>query len=213
MARTSSYIKTDGYLTPNTPEFNPPLTFFGCDAQVSVLIDKERSRWIEDAIDNNFMPHEAKMIKSILISFTNVEDKLCWPSNVDRVYSIKAEYRLLLEEKLSSNVGTSNVSHSKNTWKGLWKLRIPNRTKTLWCTNLDAVPTQVNLVKRKVLIDSICQVCGIEQESTLHIFWSCPKLNEVWAMHFGSLRSEARDCLTFLEVFRMCMEKSLLICL
>ena len=55
-----------------------------------MLIDKERSRWIEDAIDNNFMPHEAKMIKSILISFTDVEDKLCWPSNVDRVYSIKA---------------------------------------------------------------------------------------------------------------------------
>ena len=51
-----------------------------------MLIDNERSRWIEDAIDNNFMPL------------------------------------------------------SKNTWKGLWKLRIPNRTKTLmWRTNLNEI--------------------------------------------------------------------------
>ena len=61
-------------------------SFFGHDAQVSVLIDNERSHWIEDAIDNNFMPL------------------------------------------------------SKNTWKGLWKLRIPNRTKTLmWRTNLNEI--------------------------------------------------------------------------
>ena len=29
-----------------------------------------------------------------------------------------------------------------------------------------------------------------------------------WAVHFGSLKSEASECSTFLEVFRMCMEKS-----
>ena len=155
------------------------------------------------------MPHEAKLIKSIPINFTDAEDKLCGPSNVDGVYSVKAGYRLLVEKELSSNVGTSNVSHSKNTWKGLWKLRIPNRTKTLmWRANLDAFPTRVNLVKRKVLTDPIYEVCGIEQESTLHALWSCPKLNEVWAVHFSLLRSEARECSTFLEVFRMCMEKS-----
>nr|XP_023927696.1 uncharacterized protein LOC112039084 [Quercus suber] len=78
----------------------------------------------------------------------------------------------------------------------------------MWCANLDALPTRVNLMKRKVVTDPTCQVCGIEQESTLHALWSCPKLNEVWAMHFGSLRSKARKCSTFLEVFRMCMEKS-----
>lgn len=40
-------------------------TFYGYDAQVAVLIDKERSCWIEDAVDNNFLPHDARMIKSI----------------------------------------------------------------------------------------------------------------------------------------------------
>ena len=115
------------------------------------------------------MPHEAKLIKSIPISFNVAEDKLCWPSNTDGIYSVKAGYRLLVDEEMSSNVGSSNVSQSKSTWKGLWKMRTPNRTKTLmWHANLDALPTRVNLVKRKVLTNPTCQVYGVEQESTLH---------------------------------------------
>ena len=37
---------------------SPPL-FYGYDAQVSVLIDKESHCWIKDAVDNNFVPLEA----------------------------------------------------------------------------------------------------------------------------------------------------------
>nr|POF06166.1 wd repeat domain-containing protein 83 [Quercus suber] len=97
---------------------------------------------------------------------------------MDGIYSVKVGYRLLVEEEMSSNVGSSNVSQSKSTWNGLWKMRTPNRTKTLmWHANLDALPTRVNLVKRKVLTNPTCQ-------------------------------SEASECSTFLEVFRMCMEKS-----
>lgn len=114
-----------------------------------------------------------------------------------------------MDDELSSSVGSSNLSLSKNTWKGLWKLRTPNRTKTLlWRTNVYALPTRVNLVKRKVLTDPICQVCGAEQEFTLHALWSCPKLNKVWAVHFSLLKSDASECSTFLDVFRMCLEKS-----
>ena len=155
------------------------------------------------------MAQEAKLIKSIPLCFTNAEDKLYWPSKVDGVYLVKARYRLLFEEELNSNAGTSIVSHLKSTWKGLWKLRIPNRTKILmWPASLDALLTRVNLVKRKVLIDATCHVCGLEQESTLHALWSYPKLNEVWVVHFCSLREDARDCLTFLKVFQMCLEKA-----
>lgn len=70
-----------------------------------MLIDKVRSCWIEDAVDNNFIPHEARMIKSIPLCFTDAEDKLYWPSMVDGVYVVKIEYRLLIKDKLISNAG------------------------------------------------------------------------------------------------------------
>nr|POF10200.1 hypothetical protein CFP56_14140 [Quercus suber] len=68
-----------------------------------MLIDKERCCWIEDVVDNNFIPHEARMIKSITLCFSNAEDKLYWPSMVDRAYSIKAGYRFLIDDELIPN--------------------------------------------------------------------------------------------------------------
>ena len=49
------------------------------------MIDKERRCWIEEAVDNNFLAYEAKLIKVIPLSLNDVEDKLCWRSSVEGV--------------------------------------------------------------------------------------------------------------------------------
>ncbi|XP_050241307.1 uncharacterized protein LOC126690228 [Quercus robur] len=162
---------------PNCANVQSPPIFYGSDAQVSVLIDKDRSCWIEDVVDNNFHPLEAKMIKSIPLCFTVGKDKLYWPGKVDGVYSVKAGYRFFIEDELSSIAAS------------------------------DALPSRVNLMKRKVLSDATCQVCGSEPESSLHALWMCSKLDMVWDAHFGPLRNDAKDCSNFLEVIQVCMEK------
>ena len=88
---------------PHCASVQSPPIFYGCDVQVLVLIDKERSYWIEDVIDNNFLPHEAKMIKSIPFCFTEAKDQMYWPGKVDGIYSVKVGYRLLIEDELGSN--------------------------------------------------------------------------------------------------------------
>ena len=70
---------------PHCANVQSPPIFYGSDAQVSVLIDKDRSCWIEDAVDNNFLPSEAKMIKSIPLCFIEAKDQLYWPGKVDGV--------------------------------------------------------------------------------------------------------------------------------
>nr|POE73880.1 putative ribonuclease h protein [Quercus suber] len=168
---------------------------------VSILIDKARRCWIEEAVDNNFLAHEAKLIKAIPLSLNEADNKLCWSNNVNGLYSVKAGYNLLVNDEFSSNVDASSSSLAKSSWKALWKMKTPNRIKTLlWRANSDALPTRVNLVKRKILTDPTCQACGVAQESTLHALWLCQKLNEVWSAHFSLLRSEARECSSFLEV-------------
>ncbi|KAK7832298.1 hypothetical protein CFP56_026625 [Quercus suber] len=77
-----------------------------------MLIDKERCCWIEDVVDNNFIPHEARMIKSITLCFSNAEDKLYWPSMVDRAYSIKAGYRFLIDDELIPNLYPNQMGAS-----------------------------------------------------------------------------------------------------
>ena len=62
-------------------------------------------------------------------------------------------------------------------------------------------------MKRKVLSNATCQVCGSEPKSSLHALWICSKLDMVWDAHFGPLRNDAKDCSNFLEVIQVCMEK------
>ena len=80
---------------PQYPEIQSAPTFFGEDAKVSILIDKERKCWIEEAIDNNFLVHEARLIKAIPLSLIEVVDKLYWYSNLDGLYSVKGGYNFL----------------------------------------------------------------------------------------------------------------------
>nr|POF03373.1 putative ribonuclease h protein [Quercus suber] len=78
----------------------------------------------------------------------------------------------------------------------------------LWRATKDALPTRANLTRRKVLTNPTCHVCDAEPESTLHALWSCPKLKEVWTVHFESLQNETSGSSNFLDVFNTCLEKS-----
>ena len=194
---------------PQYPEIQSAPTFFGEDAKVSILIDKERKCWIEEVIDNNFLVHEARLIKAIPLSLFEVVDKLYWYSNLDGLYSVKGGYKLLMSEDQNSNVVSSPGSLPKSSWRSLWKLNTPNRVKTLlWRAISNALPTRANLVKRKVLTDPTCQACGLAPETSLHALWSCLKLSNVWALHFNLLKNEASGSSSFRDVFQLCVEKS-----
>ena len=102
-------------------------------------------------VDNTFLPHEAALIKAIPLSLEDCEDKLFWSRSSNGVYSVKSGYKLIMESEMKDNPTTSNFSLTKKVWKGIWSLRIPNRVKTLmWRAGSDALPTRVNLRKRRL---------------------------------------------------------------
>nr|POF06061.1 putative ribonuclease h protein [Quercus suber] len=124
----------------NTAYFHSKASQSG--ARVSTLIDKINRCWSAEVVDSNFSAHDANMIKSIPLSIMESDDILCWPSNMDGKYSVKSRYRLLVNEELNSPVDSSFLPQSKNTWRGLWKLRIPNRIKNLlWRASKEALLT------------------------------------------------------------------------
>ena len=59
---------------------------------------------------------------------------------------------------------------------------MPNKVKNLvWhaCTN--SLPTKVNLVRRKIISDGLCDICRLHQEDTNHALYCCPMLNPLWS--------------------------------
>lgn len=66
----------------------------------------------------------------------------------------------LLEQDESDIIGASNGGVNLNVWKSIWSLRVPNRVKSLvWRTGTNSLPTQVNLVRRHILSEALCQEC------------------------------------------------------
>nr|POE67708.1 putative ribonuclease h protein [Quercus suber] len=155
------------------------------DALVSVLIDDSKNCWIEEVVDNTFLPHEAAVIKAIPLSLDDVEDVRFWFVSADGIYTVKSGYKLIMENELRVLPSSSNLSLSKKVWKGIWSLRTPNRVKSLlWRAGLDALPSRVNLRKRKILTNDTCPQCNLAGETSLHALWSCPCLSPIWLAHF-----------------------------
>lgn len=167
-------IYHDNWLpNPYNKRMVSPRDFLGNDAQVFVLIDNEHRCWLQEAIDNIFLPHKAVAIKSIPFSLRVCEDKLFWPHSPDGKYSVRSTYKVLMEEKLKETPSPSDLTPTKKIWKGIWSLQVPNRVKTLlWRARTDSLPSKANLMKRRVANDDLCSGYKLKSETSFHALWS-----------------------------------------
>ena len=193
------------------PSFKKVLSspnFFDSLEKVSALVDSERHSWFQEAIEANFLPHGASLIKAIPLSFDDCVDVITWPSNSDGVFSVRSGYRLLLDTERNEQPRSMDLTILKRFWKGIWNLKVPNRVKNLiWRAGSDSLPSKSNLRKRKVPIDATCSNCGLEPDTTVHAIWSCPSLIQVWNVHFDWLVNEVGKVSCFLDVLQRCTER------
>ena len=76
---------------------------------------------------------------------------------------------MLCEIELNALPSSSNTNEVKSFWKSIWRLKVPNKVKVfLWRTCSNALPTKVNLRKRKVLDSPMCDQCGCKVKDVLH---------------------------------------------
>ena len=82
-----------------------------------------------------------------------------------------------------------------------------------WRACSDALPTKVNLKKkkRKVLDNSVCELCGCREESTLHAIWDCEQVRMIWLPSFTDVwtKPQSIDSLCYLVGIIMAERKNL----
>ena len=118
---------------------------------------------------------------------TQQKDVLLWPNCPDGEYTVKLGYKQLCEDENSAAASMSDGSLQQS----FWKIQVPYKIKVfLWWVCLDALPTKVNLKKRKVLEDDRCFICLSAQETTFHAIWSCNDLEQIWFPCFSWVKTE-----------------------
>ena len=150
------------------------------EATVDKLIKEGTRTWDEDVIDGIFVPEEAALIKSSLLSRYPTKDKLFWPWTQTGKYTCKFGYCFLKCEVEESRAMETQVEE-RNFRHSIWVLRVPNMIKNfVWRACREAIPTKENLSRQHITENALCKRCLMEEETTLHALWSCSKLSSAW---------------------------------
>ena len=136
-----------------------PRLFLHEDTRVGKLIDIDAMCWKSSVVDSIFLPHEAEAIKSIPFSVHFPLDKLVWAEMTNGKFTIKSAYHFPMKISFFGNRGSaSDCSYMRRFWRSLWRLLIPHKVRHFaWRVCREALPTKVNLSRRKVLTDDSCE--------------------------------------------------------
>ncbi len=124
------------------------------------LILQPKMEWDNALIDKLFLPYDAEAIKNIPLSDRAPPDKFFWPGTTHGCYTVKSGYQALFHHKKQHLLGcsTNNVLHP--IWKAVSSLWIPKKCQHFaWRASKEALPTRVNLCKRRIPIDPKCENC------------------------------------------------------
>lgn len=106
----------------------------------------------------------------------DTRDAWQWLHESDGRYTVSSAYQVLLD----SIVGEDSLLFNR-----LWSGVAPsNVVAFVWKVLIDRVQSKANLRRRNIITneaDARCSICNDEEESTNHLFFSCPLVLQVWS--------------------------------
>lgn len=127
-------------------------------------------KWDWEVISDIFNATDQESIQATNIEGDLDSDVLQWEGDITGQYTVKSAYKLLQVQK-----DTYGHQGNNNIWKALWQIKAPQKAlNVLWRALTQCLPTRAQLHKKRVQIDTVCEVCRAGVENTAHIFLQCP---------------------------------------
>jgi len=163
-----NWIPSDFYLRPVTRRRHSRLKW------VADLIDEERMEWKMNILQQNFAPVDVEEILKIKL-YSSSEDIIVWHYERSDIFSIKSAYKVALNMSTHETHASSNENKDGAClWQHIWKGNVPPKVGMFaWPLARDALPTNKNKKARNILEDDMCNICGMESESTYHAVVAC----------------------------------------
>ncbi|KAK3189427.1 hypothetical protein Dsin_028988 [Dipteronia sinensis] len=136
------------------------------------------SGWNMPLLKDTFNAKDVDSIFRIPMSLGRLEDDIMWHYEETSTFTVKSGYwigRCLVESSSSSNPRLL-----KSWWNSFWKTKILLKVKIyVWKACNDWIPTKVNIARKGVQTNGLCEACKASNETTLHSLWECRKLKHI----------------------------------
>ena len=95
---------------------------------------------------------------------------MIWRGTTNYLFSVRSAYHLAKEAVDRTKAGSSYGFYNSDIWKVVRNLKVPNSEKHfIWRACHDIILTRDNLMRRKIVRDPLCPICGLEVETVSHI--------------------------------------------
>ncbi|KAF5200327.1 hypothetical protein FRX31_010084 [Thalictrum thalictroides] len=128
-------------------------------------------------------------------------DRIIWLPSKSGRFSVSSAYRALSPE-------VPNIRWHSFVWN---RMVIPRHAFSAWQLLSGGLPTQDNLMNRRMLNESSCILCSGHRENSKHLFFECSYSNEIWNHVKGLLEIKVDNINTnrlWMSIFKLCKGKS-----
>jgi hypothetical protein len=191
-----------------THEVQSPIRILEEDAKVSALIDEDTKWWNVPLVEAIFDAEEANAICGLPFCPSTQPNKLVWGSAKNGQFSVKSAYHVAMETGRRYAGSSSSEGSLRGLWRRIWHISSPMVVKLfMWQSCKDILPTNENLLKRKVLTEVLCLICQSDIESVSHALWSCPVAQDVWHECSSRIQKTPLEHIRFLDIFEGLLQR------
>ena len=143
-----------------------------------LLLPTER-QWNVDLIKQIFYQFDAEEICKLRLPSAETADSIAWHYEKSGQFTVKSAYKLadMIKRNSTSGASASNSEAGvRNLWDMIWKAKVPEKIKIFgWRTATNSLATKLNTCRRTITTDSICSLCGKEDENEFHAVNVCTR--------------------------------------
>ncbi|KAE8676647.1 hypothetical protein F3Y22_tig00111582pilonHSYRG00274 [Hibiscus syriacus] len=126
-----------------------------------------------DLLQQLLTPEAVHTIRNIHTPALNPgTDRCIWDDGKQGLFTVKSAY---------TQLSIHNWSPKNNCWSLIWKLHAPESVRCfIWLAIQDKLLPNVDRWKRNLTPDPCCEICGLSDETSLHILRDCTASRPIW---------------------------------